>query len=144
MSQITDLTGTKWEFNESINISYFYGMYAHILFYSNEKLFMRFGVDYEELDDYYYLAYGTTKGYTQVYNTLDNVWTKQAYRTVQIIGGDDATNPNLIALLPSIATQITEKISIGTQPLVSASVGNAEMQAIWVGNVKVYEATETP
>lgn len=42
---------------------------------------------------------------------------------------------------PEPEPQEDTKISIGTQPLVSASVGNAEMKAIWVGNVKVWEKT---
>ena len=147
MTQITDLTGTKWEWNEEISYDGPLNTFT-ILFDSDGKSFNSLTIDTGDLDTAI-MTYGRNSGDTQVY-TGDG-WAKQAYRTIEITGGTDATNPDLISWLQSNATQIIEpepqedpKISIGTLPLVSASVGNAEMQAIWVGNVKVYEATETP
>lgn len=170
MSQITDLTGTKWVLNSELyfdldgiqdNMSmmiYAYDATAwadggrddfeivaeginagHLNFTSNNENFVGL-----ISGSYVPLAGGN---YTQVYSCCiepDENWVSQSYRTIEITGGADATNPDLIAWIQSNATQIIEpeenpKITIGTQPLVSASVGNADMQSIWVGNVKVWE-----
>ena len=145
MSQITDLTGTKWEFNETITYDGPLVMFT-ILFDSDGKSFNGLTID---PDDPFVngIFYSRTGGDTEVYNEA-NGWAKQSYRTIEITGGTDATNADLIDWLQSNATQIIEpeedpKISIGTLPLVSASVGNAEMQSIWVGNVKVWEKEES-
>lgn len=152
MAQITDLTGTKWEFNSLIYSDqlYYEGYSTFILqFNSDEKSFNALVFSYDESFDSVNLIYRRNSGDTQVYDQGAITWAKQSYRTIEITGGDDTTDTNLISWIQSNATQIIEpqedpKISIGTQPLVSASVGNADVQSIWVGNVKVYEAAETP
>lgn len=153
MSQITDLTGTKWEFNEDLSgteLEEFYedvGSNFDLDFISNNSNYDNVAIEFVMPLSYNIYYRNVVTSDTQVYDYV-NGWLNQSYRIIEITGGPDVTEPALISAIQGIATQIIEpeensKISIGASPLVSASVGNAEMQAIWVGNVKVYEATET-
>lgn len=174
MSQITDLTGYKWvpstpptssspiqiggrqnigtdiysgenvlldSFSkvEQVTISSFYTFNFSDFTVTSSPTYPRF--TYSGSDWKYYTGAWTYTSDTNCYviftTNFDDGWT-EAQKSV------------FISYLENYGTLIEPepqedpKISIGTSPLVSASVGNADVQSIWVGNVKVYEATETP
>ena len=96
-----DLTGTKWKFNEKVNMgsgSYF------VDFLSNDGKFIeiiREGPDlsFHNVNDEYIWVHGN-------YSDDDFMWTSQRYRTIVIVGGEDVRNPDLIAFLQENATQV--------------------------------------
>lgn len=123
---ITDLTGTKWLLNsefynddspeQTSMLWYAYDATAwydeesrdvfeigdggvnagHLNFTSNNENFIGLvSAGYEPLEGGNYVV-----AYQQAY------WQDQAYRTIEITGGTDATNPDLIAWLQQNATQI--------------------------------------
>lgn len=99
---ITNLTGSKWVFKEILNLSTD-GFYYNINFISNS-------LEYDQLinehPDFGYrsVADGNT---FYVYSTENNMWvTGSTYRTIEITGGGDVENADLIAFLQANATLI--------------------------------------
>lgn len=69
-------------------------------------------------------------------------WTNEAYRTIEITGGTDATNANLISWLQANATQITEPsntFSIGNLPIANMYFGTQQVKKVYLGNALVWE-----
>lgn len=91
---VTDLTGTTWVFNDSIDVST--SFYYSINFISNDSSFAALEASYPDLS-YYYWGAPTT-----IYS---NGWYNANYKTISITGGTDATNSSLISWLEANATQ---------------------------------------
>ena len=90
---ISDLTGTTWYFNETLTDT-LDGQYA-LSFASNNNNYTTLVLIPGAM------MYGLT---TFAYS---NTWSNQAYRTISITGGTDATNADLIAWLEANATEVT-------------------------------------
>ena len=98
---ITNLTGTKWVFNEYVSLDTD-GSTFYINFKSNNK-------QYSNLwwgDDY--IGFGTNNSEDVVY---DGQQIYAEYRTIIITGGDDVENTKLISLLQANATQIKDNLA---------------------------------
>jgi len=95
---------------------------------------------------------GTSYGYSTYvrFQTIGDGWVNEAYRTIEISGGTDATNPALISWLEANATNVTpaptpsNKISIGFLPLSKIYYGQSEVLKIIFNNVTLYEAQDIP
>lgn len=99
---ITDLTGTTWYFNTSINITN--TITKSINFYSNHEYYTSIKV----VEEYGYdvLYYGTNMVYDGVNS---NPWHYGSdYRTIKILGGTNSTDSTLIAWIQNNATLIGE------------------------------------
>lgn len=102
---ITDLTGTTWLINSSITEPSS-TIIAEINFTSNSETFAKIRI-YDGLES------GTEQliGYSDIDSAPTFVyeygWTNEAYRTIAITGGTDATNSTLIAWLESNAENVT-------------------------------------
>lgn len=151
---ITDLTGTKWLFNEAPENAW--GEPYNISFTSNNENFVAL---YADEDDLYGsgrgLKYFTTTpsgspyDFVHAYNSRTGVWANQSYRTIEITGGTDTTNATLISWLQSNATQIVEPtetntFSIGNIPVTNMYVGTRQVRKIYIGNVLVWEKETEP
>lgn len=93
--EITDLTGTVWYFNEKISD---YGSQINLNFKT-------IGGEYASMsrNDWLLFQYGSQTVYDDI--TQDG-WLNKYYRTIEITGGDDVKNLDVIAWLQSNATQI--------------------------------------
>lgn len=112
---VTDLTGTTWVLNDTI-------IYANINpiisfnFTSNNTSFYGFYFDVNSDGDNS-LGYRTNQQYSfnQIYNSGGDIISgKEAYKTITITGGTDATNSALISWLEANATQqaVSTKVSV--------------------------------
>lgn len=115
---VTDLTGTTWTLNDTITFSYSLGLpnISSFNFTSNNTSFYGFYFDVEGESDNS-LGYRTNQEYSfnQIYNSGGNIISgKEAYKTIFITGGTDATNTGLISWLEANATQqtATSKLSV--------------------------------
>jgi len=109
---VTDLTNTKWVFNNSISLSF--GQY-NINYESDGSTFDILNVTSSYLS--YDLAGDTSQ---QAY--FNSAWTNQAYRIIEITGGNDVTNSTLIQWLEANATQVTIDDLTGTTWLFNDTV----------------------
>lgn len=99
---VTDLTGTTWYFNNQINAYDPSGGSITLNFASNSGSYIRLRC-VEEIS--VEMSYQTIDGGgTPVYG--DGYWDNNAYRTIEITGGTDVTNANVIAWLEANATQV--------------------------------------
>jgi len=82
-------------------------------FTSNNTSFVQFGIVYDigsdmgdgpdnQGLDYYYDELSSDR----VYNSRNDTWSNNAYKTITITGGTDATNATLIAWLEANAVQM--------------------------------------
>lgn len=95
---ITNLTGTTWVFNNSINFFYWSNRF-YINFTSNNTNYIQlYMLDDEERNIYYY----TSSNSVGVYY---DGWQNDNYKTITITGGNDVTNSTLISWLQDNATQ---------------------------------------
>jgi len=114
-SSITDLTGTKWLINEAPENAW--GEPYNISFTSNSQNFVALFADPDDLYGSgrglkYFVTTpqtGSSNNFEHAYNSRTSTWSNQAYRTIEITGGTDATNSNLITWLQSNATQIEDE-----------------------------------
>lgn len=100
---ITDLTNTSWKFNDTIMLlTGTNGFY--IDFISNDEVYIKIVVA---------SSFGGSIAYTPSSNKINQTYTREfgwgdeAYKTITITGGADATNATLISWLQSNATQVT-------------------------------------
>lgn len=93
---ITDLTGTTWVGNNSLSIDFGVNTY-NINFTSNNVNYTSITLNGVQVN----IRYNSTT----VYDDFNN-WTNNEYKTIQITGGTDATNSNLISWLQANATQV--------------------------------------
>lgn len=117
-TQVSDLTGTTWEFNITIS-NYDSGVY-NINFSSNEQQFTY--IQYTDIGTDGAIYYNSTRVYVNEFPPYS--WIDGAYRTITITGGTDATNATLIAWLENNATLIN-----GGEPTIDDLTGTA-----WVLN----------
>lgn len=105
-NEITDLTGTTWEFNTFLDNNIDGKDYTYSIDFLcnntsyNEIYYFYFAVSRPEvhIDDYVLF------NHTEIYNS--GYWLDDMYKTITITGGIDATNSDLISWLQSNATQI--------------------------------------
>lgn len=107
---ITDLTGTTWLINESLNIEggEFYGS---LDFTSNDTSYNLLSIGWldwgndlvSDYIEYLWDRGGSDYGDNTAYNST---WTDSNYRIISITGGSLATNSGLIAWLEENATQL--------------------------------------
>lgn len=96
---LTNLTGTTWYFNEEITLQ---GAYLNYI--SNQTNYSRIKTGRQSGG---YLSYATNSlGGTIVYYS-DYGWESETYRTIEITGGDDATDSGTIAWLEANAIRIS-------------------------------------
>ena len=108
---VTDLTGTTWVINTrpygtSISLG---SINASINFTSNNTNYSRIFIPIEDdlVDGTEALLYDNQQAYR------NSAWYNEAYKTISITGGTDATNTNLINWLEANATQqTTPKVSV--------------------------------
>lgn len=167
---ITTLAGTKWTFKTSgMNI---YDMvesmectHKNINFTSNNMSFTQ--IIFDALDETTYFIgsstaepymYGigfgnSTTGLDTINRQHNAVWTDDSpsywlfdFKTIEIIDGADVTDASLIAWLEAHADQIIEPtippLSIGTKNITDGYVGNKRVVSMYLGNIKIYEASE--
>lgn len=152
---VTDLTGYTWVGNPSVNTSNFSdNTIFNIDFYTPSDVIsyyygFRFFDSNNDGDPANALQYiiSSNNYFGVLYN---GVWTNNAYKTIEITGGTDATNATLIAWLEANGTltapapQPSASISIGNLSLAKAFIGNSEVSKIYYGDTLVYESTPTP
>ena len=133
---LSDLTGTKWVFNDNLTIRS-ETEYA-INFNANNHLFVLlvkgYGNDYGDG-----LTYGDGTEYISVYHKEYStyLWLTE-YKTIEITGGSDVTNSDLIAWLQSNASQIIEP----TNPTLTLSGDLSSYLTVKVNNVTVSSGYE--
>lgn len=100
---VTDLSGTKWEIRQDVINGLGASFSYSVNFSSNDSQFnsISFTNPGGPPSGSYIVRYQNT----EVWNALSE-WTDQAYRTIEITGGIDATNADLIAWLEANATQM--------------------------------------
>lgn len=101
---ITDLTGYTWVGNDRMNLIEGTNSF-YITFTSNNEMYGTIIIDNRTIGiiSFYsvtYLLLDSSRG-DFVYN---GEWFGQAYKTIEITGGTDATNPDLIAWLEANGT----------------------------------------
>ena len=103
---LTDLTNTSWKFN---NPTIWFGP-KYINFTSNGRTFDKIQVTIEAASALNYEIHvyygGEVVASAQGLSVLMLEWVDDAYKTIQITGGQDAKDPNLINWLYSVATQL--------------------------------------
>lgn len=141
---ITNLTGTKWLLNETFdympNGEYIWDSYGasdryDINFSSNMTNYTKLGFyDGDWLDSSYSIWYYRYVGGSNYYDIgwQNEVWLDELYRTIEITGGIDTTNSDLIAWLQENATQIVSGYTISFNSNGGTAVSDIE------------EATELP
>lgn len=120
-----DLTGTVWVFNNSLSFPSNAHTY-NLSFVSNN---VNYTSIYVSDSDESWLDYRYTGTTTQSYTAWDG-WTNNAYKTIEISGGTDTTNSNLILWLKENATQYIPSSSntkIGTKSIVKKKFGQLEI-----------------
>lgn len=107
---ISDLTGTKWLLNSSLDLSI--KTAYELNFVSNDTNYIYFAISKspnpKEPIAYSLTYYTTYYNSRTVYSAYGGDWVDEVYRTIEITGGTDATNADLIAWLQVNATQIAE------------------------------------
>lgn len=100
---VTDLTGYTWEANDSLNLENPQGFYYNISFNSNNSNFDSISFILSPMGKE--LSYDNTNVYvgTTGFQPIDS-WQSDAYKTIIISGGTDATNAQLIAWLEANGT----------------------------------------
>lgn len=144
---VTDLTGTTWILNNSIMTRS--SGYYNINFTNNNASYTNINWTYLDDDDFFALYYGSTNVY--VYSG-GPIWNSENYKTIQITGGTDATNSNLISWLQNNATQQETPTptptpsstgKIGDLPIIKKHFGSLEIIKEVLNGQTIYEA-ETP
>lgn len=147
---VTDLTGTKWVFNDEITGFSGTNSFA-INFISNNTNYTNI---YRGTNNFSYSKNGSNRVY--VYDTGDEPpfvagWTDDAYKTIEITGGTDATNSELIAWLQANAVQqvepepaTTNTFSFGNLTTANVYFGTQQVRKIYLGNSLVWEKEIIP
>lgn len=134
---VTDLTNTKWLFNNEPSLA---DDEWHINFTSNNQTFDTINpTDASEIMWYSYNNYSVM---IDAYNENSTPrWQNEAYKTIEITGGTDVTNVNLISWLTANATQITSggSMYLGTSTISKMYLGQNEVSKVYLGQDLVYE-----
>lgn len=99
---VADLTGTTWVINSSYSDPSS-TIWKSINFTSNSMSFNAITI-YDDMDNEQTIAYRGAEEYPTIVYSWG--WTNEAYRTIVITGGTDATDATLISWLESNATQV--------------------------------------
>lgn len=142
---VTNLTNTKWLFNNEPIMEQF--GYLYLNFSSNNTNYT--GINIVNASRYIGMQYDLTDayiGYSEA--TSSTGWQNEAYKTIEITGGTDATNTDLISWIIANATQIIEpatggSISVGSFQINKVLLGTIELKSIYIGEIKLYDK-ETP
>ena len=100
---VSNLTGYTWVGNSSLDFSEFYmegTQYYDLTFISNSVTYTELALNYGDDPVVYY-------GQTEVYDFNSSYWhgwSNTVYKTIEITGGNDATNVTLIAWLEANGT----------------------------------------
>ncbi len=107
---ITDLTGTTWVFNDSLNISDDITWNVNYTTNSEDYTDLRISLQSSPMGNE--PCMGTAAFPVSFYNM--GAWQGEAYKTITITGGTDATNSALISWLEANATQqaVSTKVSV--------------------------------
>ncbi len=134
---ITDLTGYTWIGNSSINYQNIGGPY-NITFTSNNTEFVQIRyVNNWEGTHLEYVKSDNSKVNVFPQSSWSSTWADEAYKTIQITGGEDVTNSSLISWLGENGTL--------TAPAGSVSVSlNKNSSSIEVGSTEQLIATVSP
>ena len=136
---VSNLTNTAWYFNEHVNVEPISDYW--ISFTSNNTSFISIEGEYNSTSPSFLKYYGTAE-LTYVYSYNDDAdvpwtegrWNAEGYRTIEITGGNDVTNADLISWLENSATQIIyqrNEYVTNTQELTSiADIIRAKLGAI--------------
>lgn len=137
---VTDLTGTKWYFNQTIGGN---SQGSNLNFLSNDTEYQ--GFQFNGSNTFIYATKGLSGGFHNVWSS-NGGWQNEAYRTIEITGGNDATNSALIAWLQANATQIQDEpntFSFGNLPIENVYFGTRQVKKIYMGNALVWEKEES-
>ena len=131
MATLTDLTGTTWKFNSTLSLVSISGGTKNLDFVSNGTSYVNIYRIYEPDLWANRLTYGidSSNNFTAY---LQGNWTDEAYRTIYITGGTDATNSVLIAWLEANAVQVS-RLSVDLTTLsgwASLSAGSHNIQIV--------------
>lgn len=108
---VTDLTGTTWMFTDEVGSEMQGNGNFYIDFVCNGQQYTYIGTDWKPNA----FSYNDTL----VYSWVTNTWNDEAYKTITITGGTDATNFEFIMWLGAYATQQTvsrKSIDLTTLP----------------------------
>lgn len=103
---VADLTGTTWLINSSYSDPSS-TIWKSINFTSNSTAFNAITI-YDDMDNEQTIAYRGAEEYPTI--VYSRGWTNEAYRTIVITGGTDATDATLIAWLEANAEQETPSV----------------------------------
>lgn len=102
---VTDLTGTKWLLNSKLADPSFVPCYINFVYNGISCRYLNKSSYYGGFD----LIYGHNDGQAYyVYKGDSGGWLDESYRTIEINGGQDVANAQLISWLTANATQIIE------------------------------------
>lgn len=147
---ISDLTGTKWLINLTPVLSPLannesdpdFGEWASYIFDITGTSYEDYEINSIELtaDDVYGFAFGLSG--MNVYEGDLGGWTYgEGFRTIEITGGTDVTNADLIAWLEANATQVvsaTPSLNFGGSD-VTLFLGSSYVSKVYLGSTLLYE-----
>jgi hypothetical protein len=120
---ITDLTGTTWEFNQTINTGSSSTFITYALqFSSNSTNYTELARNPGKNAESALFYYVDSSKYDRVY---DDGWSNTAYKTIHITSGTDVTNANLISWLEANAVQVQDVVLYTTTVEELTSIANA-------------------
>ena len=138
---ITDLTGYTWVGNSVISlessVSYNINFISNNTSYTELYMWLRVPIGGE-------LQYRPFNVVAYDFNTQ---WQNDAYKTIQITGGTDATNSTLISWLEANGTltapqpQPSSKISVGSDLMTQSFVGSNDVTKMILNGTTIYEKT---
>lgn len=143
---VADLTGTTWVFNDSLNFPLDDVDYS-IDFKSNNTDFNLLSLTERDVTGEggyaWLLFYGNSDDYLRVY--LDE-WEDVNYKTIEITGGTDATNSDLILWLQNNAVQQETPEPTGVKNILFGNLnidkilfGQSEVSKIYLGQTLVWQ-----
>ena len=144
---ITNLTGTTWVF-DGFSVEYLTDSY-NISFQSNGNSYIKYEweadtVGEDEYDIYWVKYYSSESSFIYAYQNGD--WTNEAYATITITGGTDATSSSpyfadLLDFLEANATQVVEggSISVGNSSISKSFAGSSEVSKMILNGSTIYE-----
>ena len=109
MPTITDLTNTAWYFNSILSTTPGTISEWNLQFTSNDTdtSFTYFNIENGPAEKSPYISYSPNRLIgTTVYSIKTNTWTNDAYRTIYITGGSDATTSGVITWIQNNATYL--------------------------------------
>ena len=134
---VSNLTNTKWVFNSSVNITNSTVISFSITFKDGDGAtysLLKYALGLEGLPS---MMGGIKYDTSGVYS---DAWTDEAYRIIEITGGGDVTNVDLISWLMSNATQVPVTSLANTQWVFNSDIPIEQLNAI--GGTPVYEGNK--